>query len=166
MKAIIVMMILAVICMLTLGCIFVIDSYDIKSTELAQISNIECSSIARDYFNGILTDDTIDAELQSRVKRVAGDRSEVVANIEYANAEKQIISFNVSMTYKQAGGVDRTIQQKKVYVMERAEYDNSHQFIRCIGAEYRNAGAEAGGFRDDSIWRTQEYKTVLSAVFE
>ena len=165
MKAFIVGMILCLIMIITVACIFTLDMYSIKEAEFRQIVSGEMSSIARDYFNGTLSEFNVAGELESRALNVFGKTVKVETSVDYMDYSMKVISMSVSITYNQVDGSTRNISASKTFILERPSYGYNYQFVRSISSKYYLLDEEEGGPRDDSIWRTTEYRTALGTIF-
>lgn len=164
MKAFITCIIITICMVLTMACIFTLDSHSVKTSEIQQIADIEMSSLAKEFFDGTISAFDLDSELANRVNAVSGSRSQTVASVAYANYDMKVVSFVVSLTYKQANGSTRTLSRTRTFILERPEIGHSYQYIRSIRKDYYNLSSDQGGLCSDSIWRTSDYLTTLETV--
>ena len=150
---------------ISVACIFTLDMVSIKQAEVRQVVSGEMSSIAKDFFDGTLSEFDVAKELETRAISSLGKNVKLDTNVNYMDYSMKVISMSVSLTYNQVNGSTRTISATKTFILERPSYGRSYQFIRSIGSDYYLLDEEEGGPRYDSIWRTSEYQTVLETIF-
>ena len=81
MKAFIVGMILCLIMIISVACIFTLDMVSIKQAEVRQVVSGEMSSIAKDFFDGTLSEFDVAKELETRAISSLGKTVKLETNV-------------------------------------------------------------------------------------
>lgn len=175
MKLAIVVEIIVLCIIITVFSIFTIDSVHIRKAELLSILSTDGQLLIEDFFEGEFLADELQQVLETTIEKSSHSESyDIEVTVRHANAEQGIADILVEVTYIQPTGRPRLISFSRVYIREKQgnpDAEHQYSFIRTINAErYKTpAGlfvAEAnGGLKEDSIWRTELYETVLDSVF-
>ena len=180
MKLSVVVEIVVMCCIITILCVFTVGNVMVRRAELQGAMATEVSSLVEDYFDG----DFATAELDDKIKMAVVASSNSVSNetkvtVFYADAEMDVVDVLVEVTYTQPNGSSRTLSDRRVYIKDvpAASLGNpaatpSYSFIRNIDAKHFKTSTGAfvseddGGVKEDSVWRTDEYASILTSILK
>ena len=157
MKAVIVAVVVLAVFALTIGCLLILDAYQIKNETLRRIEQVDMSSIAKEYFTNRLDDSNVEYELNKRIKEAAGEQTEVQTYIKYRDINKGVISITVYLKYRQVSGTERVMVARKTFILERDE-DFTYSYVRAISSENLTT------ISLDSVWQLPEYSSTLNSA--
>ena len=159
---------------LTVFCIFTVDSVSVRKAEYTSILATEGQRIVENYFEEKLPNRELHQAFQTSFEKLSSSESDIKITVNYANAELGIVAVLIEITYKQPTGRPRMLSYNRVYIREKpddANAEDQYSFVRTIDAKHYKTEvgmfvAESnGGLKEDSIWRTALYEAALDSVF-
>ena len=175
MKLTIVIEVILACIILTVVSIFTLDSVTVRKSELTSILATDVQNIVEDFCEGKCTTADLQSDMESAIANGSNTKSSLVSvTVYYADASLGLVDVLVEMEYNQPNGRPRLLSYRRTYIKEAPAdpaLTGSYSFIRAINKENYKTGAGTfvaaidGGLNDDSVWRTDEYATVLDTVF-